>query len=299
MMKIIKLFIALFFICSSTVNAGMMMAKDSVRIKDSSGGELSIIDGKARTSSVPYLFDIAEGNITGHTTFAKYGRVDGIANTIADIWYGEGGTASRYIFQATAQQMEVLSSSGDDTNGGSGINTITITGLDANYAETSESITMAGATPVTTTNSYLRLNGCYATSAGSGGVAAGNIIIQNTANSITYAAIPIGLTACRDLIYTVPAGKTLYITSIHVASGNGGNTTNLNAVIFTPLVRAFGGTAFLPQGELLSINTDTIRILETPIKIIEKSDIKMSVIGDYLSGDSTCIVALRGWTETN
>ena len=265
----------------------------------SDGTEYEQISGKLRTSSVPYLYDIAEGNIANHEPFAKYGRVSGVDNTLVDVWYGEGGTHSVYVFPLTAQQFEILSSSPNDDDGGTGINSVYIEGLDANYAEISETITLDGVTPVTTVNSYLRLNHCMAATVGTGEVAAGNIIIQNTGNTVTYGAIPTGTTICRDLHYTVPAGKTLHLTSITVASGKGGNTTNLNAVIFTPKVRPFGSTVWYPQGELLTINSDIVRPLESPATITEKSDLKMSVKGDYATGDATCIGAVRGWIEDN
>lgn len=247
--------------------------------------------------SQDYLLSMAEGDITGHTSFTKYGKVAGVNNLLVDVWAGEGGTASKYVFPPSAIQFNVVSSSTSDDLGSTGIEKIMISGLDANYAEQTEEITMDGTTPVTTSKSFIRINGCYATQAGSAGVAVGTITVKNTANTITYSAINIGLTACRSLIYTVPAGKTLYLTSITVASGAGGNAIKLNAVTFTPKYRLFGSTVFLPAGEFLSINVETIRPLEVPAKFPEKTDIKMSVQGDYDSGGTTCIGAVRGWIE--
>jgi hypothetical protein len=97
----------------------------------------------------------------------------------------------------------------------------------------------------------------------------------------------------------VPAGKTLYLISVHVASGKGGNTTNLNTVIFTPKAREFGDNVFISRGELFTINSAIVRPLNMSDKFIEKTDIKMSVQGDYVSGSSVYVASLRGGIEIN
>lgn len=253
--------------------------------------------GSPQICSQDYLLAMAEGDISGHTLFAKYGRVYGVNNALVDVWAGEGGTASVYVFPASAIQFHVVSTSANDDEGNTGIEKIMIVGLDANYAVISEEVTLNGTSNVTTTNSFFRINSCYATQVGSNGSAVGNITIKNTADTVTYSSIGIGLTSCRTLVYTVPASTTLYLTSIVVASGEGGNSIKLNAVVFTPKYRLYGSTFFLPAGELLSINSETARILEAPAKFAAKTDIKMSVQGDYASGGTTCIAAVRGWLE--
>jgi len=272
------------------------------RIFDILTGEYKGLQFNAESPQIcsqDYLLAMSEGDITGHTSFAKFGRVIGVNNLLVDIWDGEGGTASQYVFPPSAIQFNVVSTSANDDLGNTGIEKIMIVGLDANYAEQTEEVTMNGTAAVTTTKSFLRINSCYATQAGSAGVAIGKITIKNTTNTITYSAINIGLTACRTLVYTVPAGKTLYLTSITVASGAGGNALKLNAVTFTPKYRVFGSTVFIPAGEFLSLNNEIARPLEVPGKFTEKTDIKMSVQGDYDSGGTVCIGAVRGWLESN
>jgi hypothetical protein len=257
-------------------------------------------DGKPRISSMPYTYDIAEGNITGHVAFSKFGRVSGVNNLLVDVWPGEGASASIYVFPTVAQQMNVVSTSANDDNSNTGINKLMILGLDANYAEITEEVTLDGTNAVTTAASFLRINGCYSTLVGTASGAVGTITIKNTSgtpNTITYGGISIGLTACRQMIYTVPAGKTLYVTSLVVGSGAGGNALKLNVTIFTPKYKLFGSTTFLPTGETLSINSETVRDLEMPAVIPAKTDVKVSVQGDYASGGTTCISAIRGWIE--
>ncbi len=275
--------------------------KEGIQLQDENGVAYGIkhVKNKPRVSSMDYLYDIAEGNISGHTAFSKFGRVSGISNNLVDIWAGEGGTPSIYTFATTTERLSIVSTSASDSSAGTGIRTFMIVGLDSNYNEIQETVLMNGITATTTTQSFLRVNFCYALTAGSVGTAVGTITVKDISLSRTYSSIEIGLTGCRTLVYTVPAAHTLYLTSINIASGKGGNSTNLNAVIFTPKYRLYGSSVFLPAGELLSINGDTIRILEVPGVFPGKTDIKMSVQGDYASGSSVCVAATRGWIEDN
>lgn len=258
---------------------------------------LQFHNGYPQICSQDYLYAMAEGDITGHTLFNKFGRVVGVGNSLVDVWAGEGGNPSVYVFPPSAIQFHVVSTSANDDNGNTGVNKLMIVGLDSNYAEQTEEVTLDGTSVVTTTKSFIRINFCYATLVGTAGFAVGTITIKNTADTVTYAVMSIGLTACRQLIYTVPASKILYLTSLVCGSGAGGNSIKLNAVTFTPKYRLFGSTVFIPSGEVLSINSETVRMLEAPAAFPEKTDIKMSVQGDYASGGTTCVSAVRGWIE--
>ena len=69
------------------------------------------IDNKPRVSSMPYLYDIAEGNVSGHTRWTKVSYTPTANTSESDIW----GLAGLYVFPTTAQQMAVSSSNANDT----------------------------------------------------------------------------------------------------------------------------------------------------------------------------------------
>ena len=57
------------------------------------------VSNKPRISSMPYLYDIAEGNVTGHTPWSKIGFNGAlVADTEADLWSATGV----YAFPAAA-----------------------------------------------------------------------------------------------------------------------------------------------------------------------------------------------------
>jgi len=80
-----------------------------VGLKDESGVAYGVkhVQNKPRVSSMPYLYDIAEGNVSGHTAWSKVGFNPAITTNMEDVW-SYGGT---YVFPTATTIMEVLSSS--------------------------------------------------------------------------------------------------------------------------------------------------------------------------------------------
>lgn len=176
-----------------------------------------------------FYLEVAKGNIARHTAERKFGHNESVGTTNEVIWDGEGD----YNWLASAQTIN-LSSSSDADNGGTatGALTLTIYGLDANYALQNETKTLNGQTIVTTDNTYRRIYRLIIATEGSTAMAnTGDIYaytgtessgVPNTATQI-YAKI--GATHGQTLMtpYTVPAGKTAYLASGWATSGAGKN----------------------------------------------------------------------------
>lgn len=81
-----------------------------VGFKDENGLPYGVkhVNNKPRVSVMPYLYDIAEGNVSGHANWSKIGYNPVVADTAGeDLWSNSG----LYIFPTLADlQMEVLSS---------------------------------------------------------------------------------------------------------------------------------------------------------------------------------------------
>jgi hypothetical protein len=261
------------------------------------------VDGKPRVSTMPYLYDIAEGNVTEHTSFAKLGFNGDVGTSEEDIW-GIGGT---YVFPLAAQQMELVSTSVEDdilTAGavaGTGVHKVKIGYLDNTYAALTEEVTLNGQTVVlTTATNILRVNSIRVSVVGTGNKAAGLITIRNkTDHTTVYRSIAAGLTRGREMVYTVPLGKTLYITSVTISSGYstvGKNVrwtarVNLDDVNMTILPVGL----MMPYFEVQTQDSTFYREFEMPLKVIATCDLKLSAISD--SANSVCTAAVRGWTE--
>ncbi len=166
-----------------------------------------------RLSTDPHNFttDIAAG--MGRLADCQVIKIYGYTPTATagtDVWVP--GTA--YPLQATATQLEIVSASANDAAAGTGMRTAVITGLDANYNQIQETITLNGVTPVPTAGVYLRVNGLIGATAGSGGTNAGAVTLRVVSAGATQAAITAGFSYAKNGLYTVPAGYGLLVIGL-------------------------------------------------------------------------------------
>lgn len=252
------------------------------------------INNKPRVSSMPYLYDIAEGNVPGHAGWSKIGFNGDIGTAEEDLWTAGGS----YVFPASAIQMQVVSSSGNDDGdpAGTGVRTVTIYYLDASYVSKSTSVTLNGVSAVNTSVSDIfRVQGFRAATCGALGKAAGNILLQAVGGATTYSQIAQGHTRARNITYTVPASKALFITSttfgVYGATKGIRFTTRATYDSEAAAVRDF----FLPYFEVDMGNGAFYRPLEIPARFPATVSIKVSGIAD--AAGAVCSCALRGWLE--
>jgi hypothetical protein len=166
------------------------------------------LGGLLRVNSFPYTYAIAEGDILNHTSLLKFGTRSNTTTTMSSIW--EGNTPL-YAYMTVAQQLKVSSSSVADSAAGTGIRTLRIYGLDANYDEITEDIPMQGTTVVSTTLSYIRVFRAYGITCGTNETNVGKITIYNNAGNVEQAVINIGDGQTLMTLWTVPRGKKAYI----------------------------------------------------------------------------------------
>jgi len=156
----------------------------------------------------PTNFDdeVAMGLRQGHSTWNKFGFNADVDSGSEEIVAAFGGTFS---IMTSADTLDVVSSSANDTSAGTGVRTIAITGVDANNLEQTEVVTLNGTTPVTTSNSWLGVNRVTVLTAGSGGAPAGNITIDDNGNSVgTQAYLPAGQNVTQQCIFHTPINQT-------------------------------------------------------------------------------------------
>lgn len=182
------------------------------------------------TLSADYLVEIARGYVSGASYVDKFGRNDDVDTAAEEDVWAAGATRARLT---AAETMDVESDSANDDDGGTGARTVTIEGLDGDYMEVSETITMNGTSAVTTTQTFLRINRAYVVTAGSAESNVGAITIDPTTTGSGsrqgYIAAGDGQTLLSH--YTVPAGKTAYMVSSQVSCHASPGTTGVKEAI--------------------------------------------------------------------
>ncbi len=234
----------------------------------------------------PFELQVSRGQIPWHKTLFKYGSNSDINGSLETIW-SAGGI---YSYPAAAIQMKVSSSSTDDAAAGTGARTIVVYGLDANYNEINETITLNGQTVVTTTKSYLRVFRAFVATAGSGGTAAGTIYIGDGVVTLgvpatIYAEIPLGANQTLMAVWTVPAGYTAYFNrgSLSAASNNASHAL-LGQLVFRPQ----GGV--MRNATEVTINNGFVPFdFEYPLALPEKTDLEARAIS--ISGSNFYVTA--------
>jgi len=157
---------------------------------------------------LPILQGEVQGQ-AGSTVFGSNTAID--TGTVPETVWSDSGL---YPWQAaTPFSLEILSSSANDTSAGTGARTVTVVGLDANWAVQTQVVSMNGTSVVALTGTWLRVNSCVVTTTGSGGTNAGNITLRLASAGAKQALIATGAGAAAMAIYTVPAGQTAYLRS--------------------------------------------------------------------------------------
>ena len=150
---------------------------------------------------------VALGKSGGNTARNIFGYNDAIPDNFVPAWE----LATAYTYPTAAETMTLRWDTADAGY------TILIKGLDANYDEISETITLT-ASPVTqtTTKQYYRINDVVTVGNNNGGFGnpANNITLTNAGNTVTYARIDAGAGKNQAAIYTVPRGYQFALTRI-------------------------------------------------------------------------------------
>jgi hypothetical protein len=202
---------------------------------------------------------IARGMVEGASHINKFAH-NGAAEAGDDIW-GGGGT---YVFYPTvAVDVDITSTSTDDDVGGTGAIQVMVLGLDANWDDQSEVVTLNGQGVVQLTKTYVRLFRAFVLEVGASNFNAGDITAyaRSTGSGVTAGDVGIFIDAShgqtQQAIYTVPAGKSAFFVKGYVGLSTDDKTAENG--VFRWLMRLNNGLngAWLTQGEVGLVNLGT------------------------------------------
>ena len=230
----------------------------------------------------PFELQVSRGQIQAHSvvTIAGY-------NSNVDTSWAMITPVGNLSYAATDLQMTVSSGSANDASAGTGARTVLVTGLDANYAVISETVTLNGQTAVTTTNSFLRVNSMLVTTAGTSSANEGIIYIGTgvvTAGvpATVYNVIAAGFNNATSSQYTIPAGYTGYLSVARIGLAQDAGTT-----LITARTRFVGTNGIALTGPLIVTNNGISTIdFQYPIAIAEKTRIQGEALGGAVDNEA-------------
>lgn len=220
-----------------------------------------------------WSINISAGNVDGVSYIEKFGMNTDVDANKETIW--DGGDIYTYI--ATAETVTVTSSSGSDSAAGTGARTVEVQGLNSSYEVVTETLTVGGAGG---TVEFLRVFRAVVITAGSDGVNVGTISITSDSTSTVLAQIGVDGTGSNAAgrgqtfmaLYTIPAGKTGYLTQWTVGSGK----QNTDAVAFILARDATITNAAFNSKDIITVSATTYSKNYTiPLQFTEKTDIEV------------------------
>lgn len=176
------------------------------------------------------MLEISKGNVPGHSIEIKFGSNSAVGTSNEVLW--DGGASYNWLSSAQTLNLSSSSTADDGAPAGTGALTLTIYGLDANYALQSETKTLDGTTIVTTDNTYISVYRLMVATEGSGADAnVGDLYAftgtetDGVPNDSTKIYAKISATNGQTLMtpYTVPDGVSAYLVSGWATSGAGKN----------------------------------------------------------------------------
>lgn len=220
-------------------------------------------------------FNTGIGSGTGQQDFIeKFGANLSVGSDLETIW--EPGGIYEYL--TTASVVSAVSNEAADTApSGNGARTIELQGLDANYNTITEIISTGGTGGGTaSTQQFLRIYRALVSTAGSTGTNEGDILVKS--GSTTVISIGThgsginkeGFGQSQTSVFTIPAGKTGYLTQWSVGSS-----------VYNSGVQAFFMASEVSDGSVLRtkdvmfLNNFSIKDYKVPLPLPAKTDVEV------------------------
>ena len=160
-------------------------------------------------TSNDFMLSAAMGDVDGVSCVNKFGHNgDVAANTQEDVWDGGGD----YPFPTTALITHISQTTDQSDMRGANVN---IQGLDANWLLTTQTPALNASDTTTAVELATPLIRCFRAKVEANFVITSSIRVHNSAENVDYAIVDTGNNQTLMAIYTIPSGKTGYMTSYY------------------------------------------------------------------------------------
>lgn len=221
-------------------------------------------------------------------------------NTARETVWEIGGL---YSYPSSGQPLTLVLGSTNDTSTGTGAQKVYITYLTSAYVQYSTEIETNGTAVVTSANNIFRVNDMYVNRAGTIHAADAAISLKNATSTDTYAYIASSDCWDKTAVYSVPAGKTLYIAQNTYSAGSA-DIAKKCFVMFSlhsnlDNERSTDGKIFYSLSNVGVTDGVWTGQYSLPIRLIEKTDFHICAQGSAGNANAVCTCQLRGWLEDN
>ena len=239
----------------------------------------NLINSFGVASNIP----IANGDVQGYAAIHKFGRNPSIGNVPETIWMHGG--KYQYLAVGAASTLYAYSADSEDSASGDGARTVTIQGLDNNFNEIEETVTVNGAA---TTLEFLRVYRAFVYTAGSTNTNEGDVLISTGAGGSGTVLADIGtigtgstfgLGQTQLALYTIPAGKSGYLTTWNVGLAPANN----KATVLLKSREINGDGPFRTKDIVDLVGGYHTQNYSIPLRFPEKTDIEVLAAGDTSS----------------
>ena len=205
----------------------------------------------------------------GYKVVHKFGHNLDINSSYETLWSAGGN----YSYLGSATILKISSADANDDDGDTGARTVLVQGLDTNYNEIEETVTLNGQTAVNTSNEYLRVYRMIIQTAGSsnhneGIVYAGTGTVTSGVPANIYAEIPAQYNQTMMAVYTIPANKTGYMTTFYASPDS-------QASFQTQLMCGNSDGIMRVRNQLHAFQTQAMFNYRPYLKIDEKTDVEL------------------------
>ena len=203
---------------------------------------------------------------SGRSHINKFGFNDQVPDTFEVIAIG----SSNFSYPTNAGVATVVSDDTNDDDGDVGARTVSIQGLDGDYNEVTETVTLDGTNSVTTDASFLRIFRMRVETAGSSEGAEGIITASVGGNELARIN-PNFDNQTLQAAYTVPAGKTAYLLRMQSTS-----TKDNKAAMVGLFTRSNAPDSVFTVKQLVEVYRNNVVVdFPIPLRIDEKTDIEI------------------------
>ena len=245
------------------------------------------VDSYGRSGA--FALDVSRGLVAGHRSVIVFGFAPDVDTSEATVWPGAGLLAH----PVSALTLKVSSTNANDTANGSGARTVRVDGLDDNFDEISETVSLNGQTAVLTTQTFRRINYATVVTAGASNGSEGDIYFGTgtvTAGvpATVYEVVKYNYNNTITAHYTIPAGYNGYIMQGLFSAGQPGGSAQVQGRLMVS-----GPDNIRRTGAVTTVNNGVADyVFEFPLALPEKFDVEATAIGSSNNNSASAMFIL-------